>query len=156
MQLKQRSESIVKCSCGRDAYRRTLAVVSPGIGGREVSFDTHEQDILSDEHVSAARRMRDFHELLYQLLAELKGQDLKLSSGRMSNLNADTVHPEACEKRTRFVPTASIQAFGQPRGVTGEPMELEGATVETFMANVREAAEQEVAKLRRLREEGEI
>jgi hypothetical protein len=158
--LQRTTESNVICRvCEQPAIRRTVEVVWPGKGGRQVSYDRHEADTTSAEFRAAEDRLDAFHGRLFDLLSELnrlqKG-DKKLSSGQIIRFDADTVHPEACEVRSVIIPTAEIQAFSQTVGVTGKPMGLEGATVEIVLANLKEVAEVQVTKLRQLRNEGEI
>jgi len=49
----------------------------------------------------------------------------------------DTVHPDACSRRSEVKVSAAVRAFGLTETVTGPSLALDGLTAESAAASVR-------------------
>lgn len=159
--IKLGVESSVICdTCGKSAIRRTLPVSYGGKGSRFVSYDTHSQGLTEKEHLAALARMDKFHEKLYDLQSECKSlpeSDKKLSSGVILDFEFDTVHPDACTRRTLFIPTATIRAFGLVDEIKLESRQFgKKQTAKRILSEIKNAAIPILIKLKARFENGDF
>jgi hypothetical protein len=158
MAIKFSVESPVTCeTCKKPAIRRTVAVTYGGQGGREVSYDTHNVCLAEAQHNAAIKRLDRFHASLYALLTECReipAEDRKLTSGQIIEFDFDTVHPDACSRRTHIIPVATIQAYGlrQELRLGARPMGRQRA--DKLLAEFKEAAAPLLIVLKKRFEEG--
>lgn len=153
------TESPVACSCGKPAIRRTLPVSYGGKGGRVVSYDSHSTCLTEDDHVAALKRMDRFHDRLHELLTQCRAftqEERKLTSGMILDFDFDTIHPDACNVRTDFVPTAMIQAYGLREEIRLSARPLRKQSAKRILAELKKSAIPIIAKLKFRFENGDF
>ncbi len=157
--IKQPREQLVTCeTCGREAIRREAEVFSAGRQARTIPYDTHMESLTEDDHRQALIRMQNFYSKLYGLLDEIKaaiGTDvMKLSFGRIVDLDLGNVIPTACLPRSDVIPDAVIQANALPSGTARylqfDQVPLEGLAFESLLEMVRPGCEAAAQKLKEL------
>ena len=137
-------ESPVTCdTCGQPAVRRTVEAYHEGLGARMVSYDTHARCMADSRHSAALRRLDRFHEQLHALAfacRALPAEERKLSSGLITEIDFETVHPDACSIRTTIVPVAIIQAYGLRETLRLPGRALKNQTAAKLLEDIKAAA----------------
>lgn len=151
--IKQPYETIVTCeTCGLPAQRRQTDIGVPGLQVRTIVYDTHAECLTIEEHLAALGRMKTFHERLFDLVAALKaaegGELLKLSVGRIREIDLGNVIPTACNPRSDVLPSATVRAFGLEEEVPYHQLPLEGLTIEALVETLKPACEDAALRLK--------
>jgi hypothetical protein len=143
-------ESNVPCAtCGKDAIRRTVDVRFPGKGGCAVSYDTHSRSLTDSEWHAALGRLHAFHEKVFALKVEMNAMPRPvLGFGMIESFDIDTVHPDACSRRTDVFIIAQVRAFGMVVLAKVGPLLLEGLETHLVLEQMVAAAEESAAALK--------
>lgn len=153
--IKSDKESPITCAtCGGPAIRRVATVQFPGKGSANVAYDTHEESMTSSGWLAAVRRLEKFFERAYAIRAELRAmRDLPIG---LIDFDFETIHPDACSKRTFLVILAEVRAFGLETEVKTKPMKLAQAKPEKILAELLPLVEEAKLRLKKRREEGDF
>jgi hypothetical protein len=148
MHLYTDNDTLVMCDdCGHHARRRNI-VAAHGRHSRQVSFQTHVASL--DEHGEVFARVRAFYAAMFDLVDELQSlppDSLKLTYGRLVDLDLGAVMPSACARRIEIVPLAHVRVAGHMREIQLAPRLLEGATAEGLLDELKATAEPLAAQL---------
>jgi hypothetical protein len=149
--IKSEIQSSVICdTCKEEAWRRTVTVSYGEKGSRQVSYDTHNADLAESGHIAAWKRLDKFHEKLYALQSACKAftqEDRRLLHGTIIDFEFETVHPDACSRRTQFIAVATIRVAGLGGTVRLPARKLAGQTAEKILAEIKKAATPEIERL---------
>lgn len=157
--VQQPRETRVTCeTCQREAIRREAEVSSPGRQARTIPYDTHMESLTEEDHRQALIRMQNFYSRLYELLDEIKeamGTDMmKLSFGRIVDLDLGNVIPTACLPRSDVMPDAVVRANALPSGTARylkfDQVPLEGLTLASLLEMARPVCESAAQQLKAL------
>lgn len=155
--LTDPNEARVICEgCGQTAFQREVDV-RHGTVTRRIVYQTHYQ-IGDDEHHKVLSRIESFHEQFHQLESDMNAlppERRKLSSGQILKFEFGSVKPSACEVRTRFIPTATVRAFGQTEEIELKACELNTQLVNGLLDEFVQAAEPVLIRLRARAESGD-
>lgn len=144
MQIHTNSDTVTTCAdCGQPCRQREV-VVSHGTNARQVPYQTHHVDLAGDEHSAVFERVKNFYARMFELIDELQKtspDELKLSYGRLMELDLGAVMPSACAVRTEVIPLALVRVAGQFQEIQLDRRALDGLTSETIIPELRERAE---------------
>lgn len=150
MQIHTNSDTVTTCAeCGQPCCQREI-VVTEDKHARRVPYQTHHVDLAGDEQSAVFGRVKKFYARMFELIDELQSipaDDLRLSYGRLLELDLGAVMPSACAIRTEIIPLAMVKVAGQIREIQLDPRALDSATVETILSETKERAEPIAAKL---------
>lgn len=146
MIVAERESHVICETCGQPAIRRTVEVRFAGKGGAGVSYDTHTRSLTDDEHHAAIQRMEGFFQRVFELRAELNvagaaDQHQQMEFGTIQSYDIDTVHPDACSRRSEVRVVALVRAFGMATTATGPVIPLVDLTAESARSSVQGEAE---------------
>lgn len=154
MAIKADKESPVKCAtCGQTAVRRVATVAFPGMGTANVAYDTHAESMSASDWLAAIRRLEKFFERAYLLKRELGA--LKDKPAGVASFDFETVHPDACSRRTLVVITALVKGFDRVEEVKCKPAVLARVKVPAILSEITPLVEAARLRLKRRFEEGE-
>lgn len=154
--IKCDSDRTVICAtCGLPAICRQREVRHANTGARYLDFDSHYEET-DPRFVEMMLRVDGFHERLHALQLEVRRACLSDRSLPVTFLDAEieTVKPTACLVRTTIIPTALVAAFGKQSEIRLPSRDLDGATAEGIIDELKAVATAEQENLRARFEQG--
>lgn len=150
MHIHTNSDTVTACAeCGQPCRQREI-VVSRGTHARQVPYQTHHVDLAGDEHSAVLGRVKNFYSRMFDLVDELQKtspDELKLSYGRLVDLDLGAVMPSACAVRAEVIPLAFVRVAGQLQEIQLGRRALDGTTPNGLVAELKERAEPIAVKM---------
>jgi hypothetical protein len=158
--IKIDRQMIVQCdTCKEPAIRRFVPIHLPGVLTADVFYDTHSENLASDEHHEAIKRLDLFYMKAGEILAQVRqraAEQEALSVGLIVSYDLDTVPPTACKRRQEIILIALIRAYGLTTEVQTEPLMVDEFDFESSFAQIREKADEASQRLKERYEGGKF